>query len=295
MQGGMNIKSLEQNRYWIWLSLIEGLGSRRKQILLKIYQTPENIYQLKKADILKIKGFNETLADKITNKDNKEKTDKYMEKMEKENVQIISIEDEEYPSILRNIYDYPITMYITGNPKVLNNVSLGIVGCREASQYGVNVAEYFAYNLAKQGINIISGLAKGIDSHSHIGALKARGITIGVIGSGLDIVYPKENQYLYEKIVKENGAILSEYPLGVKPEKMNFPARNRIISGMSQGIIVVEAKKKSGTLLTVDFALEQGRDVYVVPGNINEMNSVGTNDLIKQGAKMVTTYRDIEI
>ena len=295
MQGGMNIKSLEQNRYWIWLSLIEGLGSRRKQILLKIYQTPENIYQLKKADILKIKGFNETLADKITNKDNKEKTDKYMEKMEKENVQIISIEDEEYPSILRNIYDYPITMYITGNPKVLNNVSLGIVGCREASQYGVYVAEYFAYNLAKQGINIISGLAKGIDSHSHIGALKARGITIGVIGSGLDIVYPKENQYLYEKIVKENGAILSEYPLGVKPEKMNFPARNRIISGMSQGIIVVEAKKKSGTLLTVDFALEQGRDVYVVPGNINEMNSVGTNDLIKQGAKMVTTYRDIEI
>ena len=295
MQGGMNIKLLEQNRYWIWLSLIEGLGSRRKQILLKIYQTPENIYQLKKADILKIKGFNETLGDKITNEENKERIDKYIEKMEKENVQIISIEDEEYPSILRNIYDYPITLYIKGNPKVLHNVSLGIVGCREASQYGVNVAEYFAYNLAKQGINIISGLAKGIDSHSHIGALKARGITIGVIGSGLDIVYPKENQYLYEKIVKENGAILSEYPLGVKPEKMNFPARNRIISGMSQGIIVVEAKKKSGTLLTVDFALEQGRDVYVVPGNINEMNSVGTNDLIKQGAKMVTTYRDIEI
>ncbi len=291
----MNIKTLEDNRYWIWLSLIEGLGSIRKQILLKEYQLPENIYNLKKADILKIKGFNEILADKITNKENKEKTERYIEKMEKENVQIISIEDEEYPSILRNIYDYPITLYIKGNYKALNNVSLGIVGCREASTYGVNVAEYFAYNLAKQGINIVSGLAKGIDSHSHIGALKAKGITIGVIGSGLDIVYPKENQYLYEKIIKENGAILSEYPLGVKPEKMNFPARNRIISGISKGIIVVEAKKKSGTLLTVDFALEQGRDVYVVPGNINEINSVGTNDLIKQGAKIATTYRDIEI
>ena len=157
------------------------------------------------------------------------------------------------------------------------------------------MAQYFAYNLAKKSINIISGLAKGIDSQSHIGAIKAKGMTIGVIGSGLDIVYPKENQYLYDKIIEENGAIISEYPLGTKPEKMNFPARNRIISGMSKAILVVEAKKKSGTLITVDFALEQGRDVYVVPGNIDEMNSVGTNDLIKQGAQMVTSYKDIEI
>ena len=295
MQGGINIKSLEQNRYWIWLSLIEGLGSRRKQILLKMYQTPEKIYQLKKADILKLKGFHETLADRIVNKENKQCIDKQIENMEKEKVKIITIEDEEYPSLLKNIYDYPITLYIKGNPQIVNKSSIGIIGCREASTYGKNVAEYFSYHLAREGISIVSGLAKGIDSHAHIGAIKAKGITIGIIGSGLDIIYPKENQYLYEKIIKENGAILSEYPLGVTPEKMNFPARNRIISGMSKGIIVVEAKKKSGTLLTVDFALEQGRDVYVVPGNIDEMNSVGTNDLIKQGAKMVTTYRDIEI
>ena len=215
--------------------------------------------------------------------------------MQKENVKIITIEDKEYPKILKTIYDYPISIYVKGNEKILNATAIGIVGCRDASFYGEKVAQYFAYHLSKRNINIISGLAKGIDSQSHIGAIKAKGNTIGVIGNGLDMVYPKENQYLYDKIIEENGAIISEYPLGTKPEKMNFPARNRIISGMSQGILVVEAKKKSGTLITVDFALEQGRNVYVVPGNIDEMNSVGTNDLIKQGAQMVTSYRDIEI
>ena len=208
---------------------------------------------------------------------------------------MVTIEDKEYPKILKTIYDYPISIYVKGNESILNTPAIGIVGCRESSSYGERVAQYFGYHLAKRNISIISGLAKGIDSQSHIGAIKAGGITIGVMGSGLDIVYPKENQYLYDKIIEENGVIISEYPLGSKPEKMNFPARNRIISGMSKGIIVVEAKKKSGTLITVDFALEQGRDVYVVPGNIDEMNSVGTNELIKQGAQMVTSYRDIKI
>ncbi len=218
-----------------------------------------------------------------------------MEALQKQKVKIITIDDKEYPEMLKTIYDYPVSLFIKGDEKILNMPAIAIVGCRECSSYGEKVAQYFAYYLSKKHINIISGLAKGIDSQSHIGALKAKGRTIGVIGSGLDIVYPKENQYLYDKIIEENGAIISEYPLGVKPEKMNFPARNRIISGMSQGILVVEAKKKSGTLITVDFALEQGRDVYVVPGNIDEINSVGTNDLIKQGARMVTTYKDIDI
>ena len=291
----MNIENLENKKYWIWLSLVKGLASKRKQKLLEIYKTPEKIYNLKKEEIIKIKGFNGIIADNILNKEEREKIDKYIEKMKKQNVNIITVEDVEYPQILKNIYDYPISLYIKGNLKILNNQSIGIVGCRDASQYGIKMAQYFSYNLAKKDINIISGLAKGIDSWSHIGTIKAKGITVGVIGSGLDIVYPKENQYLYDKIIGENGAILSEYPLGVEPAKMNFPARNRIISGMSKGIIVIEAKKKSGTLITVDFALEQGRDVYVVPGNIDEINSVGTNDLIKQGAKIVTTYKDIDI
>lgn len=293
-KGGINIEKLENNRYWIWLSLIKNLGSIRKQKLLQIYKKPERIYNLTKEEILKVKGFNEILATNLLNQNIKENLDKYIQKMNKEKVNIITIEDEEYPKILRNIYDYPISLYIKGNAKILNNRSVGIIGCRNATQYGIKMAQYFAYNLAKNDVNIVSGLARGIDSHSHIGAIKAKGKTIGVIGSGLDIVYPKENEYLYKKIIEENGAIISEYPLGVEPAKMNFPARNRIISGMSKGIIVIEAKKKSGTLITVDFALEQGRDVYVVPGNINSINSVGTNDLIKQGAKMVTTYKDID-
>lgn len=286
---------MEKKKYWIWLSNIQGLGSIRKQILLQRYKTPEKIYTLKKEEILQIKGFNETLAENIICKENRENLEKQLECLQKQNIKILTIEDKEYPKNLKTIYDYPISIYVKGNEKILNMPSIGIVGCRESSPYGEKVAQYFAYHLSKRNINIISGLAKGIDSQSHIGAIKAKGNTIGVVGNGLDIVYPKENQYLYDKMIEENGAIISEYPLGTKPEKMNFPARNRIISGMSQGILVVEAKKKSGTLITVDFALEQGRNVYVVPGNIDEINSVGTNDLIKQGAQMVTSYRDIEI
>ena len=291
----IRIKELEKKKYWIWLSCIKGLGSVRKQILLNRYKTPEKIYTLKKEEILQMKGFNEILAENIICRENRENIDKQIEALQKENIKIITIEDKEYPEILKTIYDYPVSIFVKGNEKILNTPAIGIVGCRESSSYGEKVAQYFAYHLSKRKINIISGLAKGIDSQSHIGAIKAKGITIGVIGSGLDIVYPKENEYLYDKIIKENGAIISEYPLGVKPIKMNFPARNRIISGMSKGIIVIEAKKKSGTLITVDFALEQGRNVYVVPGNIDEVNSVGTNDLIKQGAQMVTTHKDIDI
>ena len=150
-----------------------------------------------------------------------------------------------------------------------------------------------AYDIAKHKINIISGLAKGIDSFAHKGAIQAEGKTIAVLGNGLDTIYPAENLSLAREILQKGGAIISEYPLGTKPEQQNFPERNRIVSGMSKGIIVVEAKEKSGTLITVDFALEQGRDVFVVPGNINSPNSVGTNELIKQGAKLITNYQDV--
>ena len=289
------MKEIQQKRYWIWLSLLKGVGSKRKQKLLEMYDTPEKIYNLTKKELLKIPGIGEKVVENILNQEIKNSVDKHIEYMDRNNIDIISIKGREYPDILKQIYDPPISLYIKGNKDILNNKSIAIVGCREVSDYGKKAAEYFSYNLAKKNINIVSGLAKGVDSYAHIGTLSTEGKTIAVVGTGLDTVYPAENLYLANKIIENGGAIISEYPLGTKPEKMNFPARNRIVSGMSKGIIVIEAKEKSGTLITVDFALEQGRDVYVVPGNINSINSAGTNELIKQGAKLITTYKDIDI
>lgn len=289
------MKLIEQKKYWVWLSLIKGLGSKRKQNLLKLYHSPERIYNLTKKELLEVSGIGEKVVQNILDKKIKNIIEKHIEYMYNNNIEIISIKDKEYPKLLKEIYDPPISLYIKGNRNILSNKSIAIVGCRDVSDYGKKVTKYFSYNLAKQNINIISGLAKGVDSYAHIGTLSTQGKTIAIVGNGLDTIYPTENGYLANRIIENGGAIISEYPLGTKPEKMNFPARNRIISGMSEGIIVIEAKEKSGTLITVDFALEQGRDVYVVPGNINSLNSVGTNELIKQGAKIVTTYKDIDI
>ena len=185
--------------------------------------------------------------------------------MKQNNIKMITIKDEIYPSKLRNIYDPPVVLYVRGNEKILNNPSIAIIGSRRCSNYGKQVAKQFAYNLSKHNINVVSGLAKGIDADAHVGAIKAKKPTIAVVGSGLDIVYPKENVTICQEIIKTGGAIISEYIVGTKPEKIYFPARNRIISGLSSGILVVEAGRKSGTLITVDFALEQGKNIYAIP------------------------------
>ena len=321
------MEDLEQKRYWIWFSLIKNLGPKRKLKLLELYKNPERIYNLTKEDLLKISGIGEGTVEKILESKNKKIIDYHIKYMKENNIDIIHIYEEDYPQSLKQIYDPPVSLYIKGNKEILNNKNIGIVGCRECSEYGEKAAKYFAYNLAKENINIVSGLARGVDSYAHLGCLStyyeiknsgkfnnncgktnvnceqknnycgknnyACGKTIAVVGNGLDTVYPKENLEVANKIIESGGTIISEYPCGTKPSKINFPARNRIVSGMSSGIIVVEAKEKSGTLITVDFALEQGRDVFVVPGNINSINSIGTNDLIKQGAKIITNYEDI--
>jgi len=307
------VKNLEKKKYWIWLSLIPTLGQKKKEKLLKIYKDPETIYKLKEKELLQIKGIGGKTIKSILDTKAKDSIQKHIEYMKENKIDIISIYDKEYPQLLKKIYDPPISLYIKGDKNILNNKSIAIIGCREATEYGKSVAKYFGYNLARKGINIISGLAKGVDGYAHIGAVCAKSVEnnpqndsyphvnnnnscgkpIAVVGNGLDIVYPKENVMLEKQIIKNGGAIISEYPLGTKPNKMNFPARNRIVSGMSNGVLVIEAKEKSGTLITVDFALEQGRDVYVVPGNINSLNSIGTNRLIQEGAKLVTNYSDI--
>lgn len=319
------MEDLENKKYWIWFSLIKGLGCVRKNNLLKIYGMPEEIYKLSKRELLKVDGIGEETVTNIIEAKNEKILNYHIKYMEENNIDIVHICEKSYPQALKQIYDAPVSLYIRGNKEILNGKNIGIVGCRECTDYGKKAAKYFAYNLSKEkSVNIVSGLAKGVDSYAHWGSVGANiecestkncgkkqescgkinddcgklkndcGKTIAILGNGLDMIYPKENIELANEIIRNGGAIISEYPCGTKPDKMNFPARNRIISGLSKGIIVIEAKEKSGTLITVDFALEQGRDVFVVPGNINSINSVGTNDLIKQGAKMVTSYEDIK-
>ena len=210
-------------------------------------------------------------------------------------IEEIGIENEFYPKQLKEIYDAPVKIYVLGNKELLNQRGIAIVGTRKATEYGKKVALQFSRDLSEIGVNIISGLALGIDTYAHLGTLQleGKGKTIAVLGSGLDQIYPKQNIELARKIIKSGGCILSEYPLGTKPEKLNFPQRNRIISGLAKGVLVVEADEKSGSLITADFALEQGRDVFAIPGNIFNSTSRGTIDLIKQGAKLVSNIKDI--
>lgn len=256
---------IEEKYYKVWLSLINNLGFKKYSNLINKFKTNKNIFNAKKEELMSVNLISEKLSQEILNQENRRKAKLHLQFMEKNQIDIISIADDEYPFLLREIYSPPICLYIRGNKNVLNGVNIAIVGCRECSEYGKNIAQRFSYELSKQNINIVSGLAKGIDEYSHLGAVFAKGKTIAVLGNGVDIIYPKENKYLIDPILNNDGAIISEFPLGTKPEKMNFPLRNRIISGLSKKIIVVEAKRKSGTLITVDFALEQGRDVLVVP------------------------------
>ena len=303
----------------------ENKNNKRKQILdmvkfNKRFKTPKCIYNASELELLEIEGIGENTARSILKSKNEKQIENNIIYLQENNIKLITIEDEEYPKNLKQIYDYPISIYVKGNIELLNKKCISIVGCREPSIYGEKAAKYFSYNLAKNNICIVSGLAKGIDSFAHIGALienkerksnekqkndekekninnkkttKSYAKTIAVLGNGLDTIYPKENKELANMIINQGGTIISEYPLGTTPERINFPARNRIVSGLSTGTLVIEAKEKSGTLITVDFALEQGKEVFVVPGNINSINSVGTNRLIKEGAKLVTCYEEI--
>ena len=251
------------NKYWIWFSRINKIGAKAQNKLLEKYHNPERIWNLTKEELQEI--LDNKQVEIVLNQNNRENLEKYDEYMQKHKIKMITILDEKYPKKLRNIYDPPVVLYVKGNASIIDNLSIAIIGSRICSNYGKEVAKQFAYNLSKYNINILSGLARGIDTYAHIGAIQAKEITIAVMGNGLDIIYPEENRKIYDDIIKNNGAIISEYIVGTKPEKLNFPARNRIVSGLSEGILVVEANKKSGAFITVDFALEQGKNIYAIP------------------------------
>lgn len=208
-------------------------------------------------------------------------------------MKVINKRDENYPKALLNISNPPENLFVLGNEKILDNFGIAIVGSRKCTKYGEEIAKSLAYNLSKHNVNVISGMAKGIDSAAHIGTIIGKGKTIAVLGSGFKHIYPKENIKLLQDIINSGGAIITEYEEDILPMPENFPKRNRIISALSQGVVVVEAGKRSGSLITAEIALEEGKEVFAVPGNIISKTSKGTNELIKDGAKLVENVRDI--
>ncbi|MBO8159336.1 DNA-processing protein DprA [Thermosyntropha sp.] len=217
---------------------------------------------------------------------------KYLEYLDAQGIKIITVEEELYSPMLLNISNPPYILYCLGKTELMSKFALAIVGARNATPYGRKIARNFAGELSKRGIVIVSGMARGIDAEAHLGVLEAGGETIAVLGSGINIIYPRENREIFKKLIKK-GLIISEFPLNTPPDSGNFPQRNRVISGMSHGVLIVEAKIRSGALITADLALEQGRDVFSVPGPITSKMSEGCHNLIKQGAKLTTCVEDI--
>jgi len=282
---------LDNLKYWVWLGAIPGIGKIKSKKLLEYFKDPYNIFTAKEIDLAFCNFLTRSDISNILNKEYKEKLNKHIENIDANNISIITIYDDKYPEYLKHIYDPPITLYMKGD--LLNEEKyLAVVGSRKATSYGLNMAEVVSRELSKCGITVVSGMARGIDTYAHKGVLSAKGRTVAVLGCGLDIVYPYENKKLMQNII-ESGACISEYLPGTKPIAGNFPARNRIISGISMGVIVIEAGERSGSLITANLALEQGREVFALPGNVNSLKSTGTNKLIKEGAKMVTSLEDI--
>ncbi len=270
--------------------LVRGLGLRSANALIQHFKLPEAVFDSHR-DELEACGVPPEVADDLLSSKSRERAEEEWAKARALGVTILDILDSAYPPLLREIYDPPAVLYVRGQKWNAELPQVAIVGTRRPTGYGINCAERLAEDLAARGLAITSGLARGLDAAAHRGALRA-GVTYAVFGSGLDFVYPKENRGLAD-FVEKNGAIISEFPLGTPPSPQNFPIRNRIIAGMSMGVTVVEAAEYSGSLITVRLALESGREIFAVPGNITSPNSFGPHALIRQGAKLVASWQDI--
>ncbi len=275
----------------MWLSTIPDIGNKKIVQLIRDFGSPVNIWMASEAELRSHQLLNGAIINHIKDKKKRLEAETHLKNLYKNNIKAITINDEKYPPYLKNIYDPPAILYYKGDIKK-ENKTIAIVGSRRASEYGLKMAGSVSYELGALGMTVVSGMARGVDSYAHYGAIKANGRTIAVLGCGLDTAYPPENKDLMNKIA-ESGTVISEYLPGTPPLPKNFPARNRIISGLSLGVVIVEANEKSGSLITADFALEQGREVFAVPGNVYSINSRGTNKLIKEGAKIVTCVEDI--
>jgi DNA processing protein len=277
---------------WLRLVLTPEIGSRRGKSLLERFKTPKAILEASLEDIAEVENIGREIAKKIVKDRERIDLDRQIKLIERNNVTITPLDSEFYPASLKSIFDPPLVLFVKGEILPQDYFSIAIVGTRLASFYGRTMSEKLSRELTEKGFTIISGGARGIDTFSHQAALRAKGRTLAVLGCGLDIVYPPENKKLFEEIA-EKGALISEFPLSTRPDKGNFPMRNRIISGLSLGVVVIEAPHKSGALITVTHATEQGREVFSVPGKADSFVSKGTNQLLREGAKLVENADDI--
>lgn len=277
---------------WLALTMTPQMGPTRSRRLVERLGSVEAVFRASLTE-LEACGIPATAAQGLALGASKQSAEQELARAAAAGVELLCLEDTDYPEPLKNIYDPPVILYIRGNRGALSAPGIAVVGTRHPTPYGLGMAERLACDLATRGLIILSGLARGVDSAAHRGTVNARGQTVGVLGTGVDVVYPRENKKLAEQMLSLGGALISEFPMGTAPTPQNFPIRNRIISGLSVGVLVVEAGEYSGTRITARCALEQCREVFAVPGNVTNRLSWGPNTLIKQGAKLVATWEDI--
>lgn len=279
-------------KYWLWLASLKGVPGQIKLSLLHYFGSPERIFMAESGEYLLVEDMTRAIAELLEDKSMRE-ADRILGECERLGLRVLTLHDAEYPDRLRNIYDPPIVLYIKGRlPLFDDEVAIAMVGARKSSDYALRACEQISYQLAGHGAVIVSGLAAGGDAAAHRGALRSGGFTAAVIGGGHDIVYPFENRFLYEDLAVR-GVILSEYPPGTHHDGKHFPVRNRIISGLSLGVVVTEAAERSGTLITAARALDQGRDIFAIPGRIDDPACAGSNRLLRDGAMVVTEAWDV--
>ena len=283
-----NLKSL------IALTLIPGLGARRISQIARAYSDAHRVFKLNKLELQRITGIGESSALSIAQFDDWDKVDRVIQATEEIGASIIGINDVLYPEKLRHIYDPPALLWVKGDPSVLQKEGVAVIGTRRPTAYGRKLAAQFSTDLVKSGLAVFSGMAYGIDAIAHKECLNQQGITVAVLGSGLDELYPKRNTSLAELIIEKGGAVITEYPPGTKPDAGNFPERNRIVSGLSMGVLVIESAIQGGSMITAEIGLDQNKEVFAIPHMLDNASGAGCNYLIKSGqAKLVQTISDV--
>ena len=272
--------------------MVPEIGNATFKKLLAVYGTPDEVFKAPLKDLSRAEGIGEKRANHIKNFSQWKDVEKQLRLLAQHNARLITYHSQEYPAMLRQLEEAPVSLYIRGTIKEEDRFAIALVGSRKATPYGKTMTERLSSALAESGFTIVSGMARGIDTSAHTGSLASGGRTIAVLGSGLDKFYPPENRGLMERIAS-SGYVVSEFPFGTMPNRENFPRRNRVISGLSFGVVVVEAALGSGALITAGSALEQNREVFAVPGNVTSPNSAGTNELIKKGAKLIQNADDV--